>query len=180
MINSWSSSQRMSSVFSFQLRYLQTLNSISAENNSTVIFPVPIDIMSQLMNRPQQQQQFPMFMPQQQPLQPQQTGPQAQQQQQQGGGGGGQQQSYPRSSLKKAPPAPIHSGHHQLGQRAEARRSVRKSKVRKNNWCGVMLIDPDRRFARLVYLKCFIHERKYYFCQTQRIKPGVRPRGSDF
>jgi len=39
-----------------QLRYLQTLNSISAENNSTIIFPVPIDIMSQLMphcsNRP--------------------------------------------------------------------------------------------------------------------------------
>merc|ERR1719474_615799 len=34
-----------------QLRYLQTLNSISAENNSTIIFPVPIDIISQLMNR---------------------------------------------------------------------------------------------------------------------------------
>jgi len=32
-----------------QMRYLQTLNSISAENNSTIIFPVPIDIMSQLM-----------------------------------------------------------------------------------------------------------------------------------
>merc|ERR1719289_511521 len=29
-----------------QLRYLQTLNSISAENNSTIIFPVPIDIIS--------------------------------------------------------------------------------------------------------------------------------------
>ena len=38
-----------------QLRYLQTLNSISAENNSTVIFPVPIDIMSSFMttNEPQ-------------------------------------------------------------------------------------------------------------------------------
>ena len=34
----------------FQLRYLQTLNSISAENNSTIIFPVPIDIVSQLMS----------------------------------------------------------------------------------------------------------------------------------
>ena len=34
---------------SFQLRYLQTLNSISAENNSTIIFPVPIDIMSEFM-----------------------------------------------------------------------------------------------------------------------------------
>ena len=32
-----------------QLRYLQTLNSISAENNSTIIFPVPIDIMSEFM-----------------------------------------------------------------------------------------------------------------------------------
>merc|ERR1712243_278416 len=32
-----------------QLRYLQTLNSISAENNSTIIFPVPVDIMSSLM-----------------------------------------------------------------------------------------------------------------------------------
>lgn len=28
-----------------QLRYLQTLNSISAEKNSTIIFPVPIDIL---------------------------------------------------------------------------------------------------------------------------------------
>ena len=34
----------------FQLRYLQTLNSISAENNSTIVFPVPIDIMSEFMN----------------------------------------------------------------------------------------------------------------------------------
>ena len=33
----------------FQLRYLQTLNSISAENNSTIIFPVPIDVMSQVV-----------------------------------------------------------------------------------------------------------------------------------
>ena len=30
-------------------RYLQTLNSISAENNSTIVFPVPIDIISQLV-----------------------------------------------------------------------------------------------------------------------------------
>ena len=33
-----------------QLRYLQTLNSISAENNSTIVFPVPIDIISSLMS----------------------------------------------------------------------------------------------------------------------------------
>merc|ERR1739848_741786 len=32
-----------------QLRYLQTLNSISAEKNSTVIFPVPIDFISQFV-----------------------------------------------------------------------------------------------------------------------------------
>ena len=40
------------SYFPSQLRYLQTLNSISAENNSTIIFPVPIDIISQLMSGP--------------------------------------------------------------------------------------------------------------------------------
>ena len=33
-----------------QLRYLQTLNSISAEKNSTIVFPVPIDIISKLMS----------------------------------------------------------------------------------------------------------------------------------
>merc|ERR1719464_2089123 len=33
-----------------QLRYLQTLNGISAENNSTIIFPVPVDILSTMMN----------------------------------------------------------------------------------------------------------------------------------
>merc|ERR550517_1807711 len=38
-----------------QLRYLQTLNSISAENNSTIIFPVPIDIMSTFMSMHQKQ-----------------------------------------------------------------------------------------------------------------------------
>lgn len=27
-----------------QLRYLQTLNSIAAENNSTIIFPVPMEL----------------------------------------------------------------------------------------------------------------------------------------
>ena len=29
-----------------QLRYLQTLNSIAAERNSTIIFPLPIDMLS--------------------------------------------------------------------------------------------------------------------------------------
>jgi regulator of protease activity HflC (stomatin/prohibitin superfamily) len=30
---------------SLQLRYLQTLREISTENNSTTIFPVPIDLL---------------------------------------------------------------------------------------------------------------------------------------
>eukprot|EP00095_Tigriopus_kingsejongensis_P003633 maker-scaffold341_size202020-snap-gene-1.17 protein:Tk03633 transcript:maker-scaffold341_size202020-snap-gene-1.17-mRNA-1 annotation:"hypothetical protein TcasGA2_TC015707" len=34
-----------------QLRYLQTLSHISAEKNSTVIFPLPIDLLSHLMKR---------------------------------------------------------------------------------------------------------------------------------
>ncbi|HOG12343.1 MAG TPA: SPFH domain-containing protein, partial [Smithellaceae bacterium] len=29
---------------SLQLRYLQTLNQIAAENNSTTVFPIPIDL----------------------------------------------------------------------------------------------------------------------------------------
>lgn len=33
-----------------QLRYLQTLNSIAAEKNSTIIFPLPIDLISPLVN----------------------------------------------------------------------------------------------------------------------------------
>merc|ERR1712038_1212210 len=34
-----------------QLRYLQTLTSISAEKNSTIVFPIPIDFMSHLLNK---------------------------------------------------------------------------------------------------------------------------------
>ena len=34
-----------------QLRYLQTLNSISSENNSTIVFPVPMDIVSHFLGR---------------------------------------------------------------------------------------------------------------------------------
>lgn len=33
-----------------QLRYLQTLTNISAEKNSTIIFPVPIEMLSQFSN----------------------------------------------------------------------------------------------------------------------------------
>ena len=38
---------------------MQTLNGISAENNSTIIFPVPIDIMSSILDIQQQQQPQP-------------------------------------------------------------------------------------------------------------------------
>ncbi len=34
-----------------QLRYLQTLSEIARENNSTTIFPVPVDLISQWFNR---------------------------------------------------------------------------------------------------------------------------------
>ncbi|XP_076343612.1 band 7 protein AGAP004871-like [Tachypleus tridentatus] len=34
-----------------QLRYLQTLNSISAEKNSTIIFPLPVDIIGGLLKK---------------------------------------------------------------------------------------------------------------------------------
>jgi len=36
-----------------QLRYLQTLNSISAENNSTIVFPVPIDLLGTMIGKSQ-------------------------------------------------------------------------------------------------------------------------------
>jgi hypothetical protein len=45
-----------------QLRYLQTLNTISAERNSTIVFPFPVDFFSAMLgNRqqpPQQQQSY--------------------------------------------------------------------------------------------------------------------------
>ena len=33
-----------------QLRYLQTLTNISAERNSTIIFPLPMEFLSQMKN----------------------------------------------------------------------------------------------------------------------------------
>ena len=36
---------------SLQLRYLQTLNSIAAEHNSTIIFPMPMNILDHFLNR---------------------------------------------------------------------------------------------------------------------------------
>jgi len=41
----------MDSPAALQLRYLQTLNNIAAENNSTVIFPVPVDVIAQMMGK---------------------------------------------------------------------------------------------------------------------------------
>ncbi|KAG4070627.1 hypothetical protein HA402_013547 [Bradysia odoriphaga] len=37
-----------------QLRYLQTLNTISAEKNSTIVFPLPIDMITYFMKNAQQ------------------------------------------------------------------------------------------------------------------------------
>jgi erythrocyte band 7 integral membrane protein len=34
-----------------QLRYLQTLSSISAEKNSTIIFPLPIDLLNAFIEK---------------------------------------------------------------------------------------------------------------------------------
>ena len=34
-----------------QLRYLQTLQTISAEKNSTIIFPLPIDMLSSVITK---------------------------------------------------------------------------------------------------------------------------------
>jgi len=36
---------------SLQMRYLQTLADISAENNSTIIFPIPIDLFKVFMEK---------------------------------------------------------------------------------------------------------------------------------
>lgn len=41
----------MESPAAIQLRYLQTLNSIAAERNSTIIFPLPIDVMATFMKK---------------------------------------------------------------------------------------------------------------------------------
>ena len=35
---------------SLQLRYLQTLNQIAAENNSMTVFPIPIDLFKPFLN----------------------------------------------------------------------------------------------------------------------------------
>jgi len=40
-----------SSPAALQLRYLQTLSSIAAEKNSTIVFPLPIELMGSLLNR---------------------------------------------------------------------------------------------------------------------------------
>ena len=37
-----------------QLRYLQTLSSIATEQNSTIVFPIPVDLFSLLQKNPSQ------------------------------------------------------------------------------------------------------------------------------
>ena len=34
-----------------QLRYLQTLTTIAADKNSTIVFPMPIDLITSLLDR---------------------------------------------------------------------------------------------------------------------------------
>jgi hypothetical protein len=53
-------SKKMSQNIVFiQLRYLQTLNSISAEKNSTIIFPFPVDLFTNLIKWDKKDQQGP-------------------------------------------------------------------------------------------------------------------------
>jgi len=40
---------------SLQLRYLQTLNQIAAENNSTILFPIPIDLIKPFLSLAERQ-----------------------------------------------------------------------------------------------------------------------------
>merc|ERR1719195_1184404 len=40
-----------SSPAALQLRYLQTLSTIAAERNSTIVFPLPIELMGALLNK---------------------------------------------------------------------------------------------------------------------------------
>jgi regulator of protease activity HflC (stomatin/prohibitin superfamily) len=39
------------SPITLQLRYLQTLKEVAAENNSTTLFPIPIDLMKAFMDQ---------------------------------------------------------------------------------------------------------------------------------
>merc|ERR1711971_124585 len=47
-----------SSPAALQLRYLQTLSTIAAERNSTIVFPLPIEVMGALMNKGNQGSQL--------------------------------------------------------------------------------------------------------------------------
>lgn len=44
-----------SSPVAIQLRHLQALSSIAAEHNSTIVFPVPINILGSFMKKPKDQ-----------------------------------------------------------------------------------------------------------------------------
>jgi hypothetical protein len=41
------------SQYTLQLRFLQTLTEVAAEKNSTLIFPVPIDLLTPFMRKMQ-------------------------------------------------------------------------------------------------------------------------------
>src|SRR5262249_20862516 len=41
-----------------QLRYLQTLTEIGVEQNTTVVFPIPLDMISGLLNQKSKQEVF--------------------------------------------------------------------------------------------------------------------------
>ena len=45
-------------LFNFQLRYLQTLSSIAAEHNSTIIFPMPMNILDHFMGKKSKDQEL--------------------------------------------------------------------------------------------------------------------------
>lgn len=47
----------MQSPCAIQLRYLQTLTTIASEQNSTIVFPVPVDLMGTILAKPQPKQQ---------------------------------------------------------------------------------------------------------------------------
>ena len=44
--------QMASNPITIQLRYLQTLSEIATENNSTTLFPIPINLFNKLLDKP--------------------------------------------------------------------------------------------------------------------------------
>merc|ERR1719195_1890776 len=125
----------MDSPAALQLRYLQTLNSISAENNSTVIFPVPIDILNTFMQCSSNNSQDQLVRQQLAAAQMQQQLIQQQQQQQQCG----EQQAVPLvpvpvppAPTKPPPPVPGHHGQKLTSKGSAARQSPETENEKQN------------------------------------------------